>query len=173
MASWLVPLFALAMSATFLVESFSLKRMPGADPAGPALYPRMVIAGTALAAIVILAQLAWRARGRVRLAGWRALFAAEGGAAEPAEPAEPGMGLRIAIAMALTVVYPIAILKIGFVLATFLVTVALMRLFDRRILAGVAIAAAVSLGLRCFFADRLGARIVPGEWFDPMRALGL
>ena len=82
MASWLVPLFALAMSATFLVESFSLKRMPGADPAGPALYPRMVIAGTALAAIVILAQLAWRARGRVRLAGWRALFAAEGGAAD-------------------------------------------------------------------------------------------
>lgn len=166
MASWLVPLFALVMSGAFLVESFSLKRMPGADPAGPALYPRIVIAGTILVALAILAQILWQARGRLATLVWPVRSGTD-----PA--VEPGIVVRVAIAMALTLIYPVAIQKIGFVLATFAVTVALMRLFDRRIGIGIGLAAAVSLSLHFFFAELLGARIVPGEWIDPMRALGV
>lgn len=170
-SAWLVSVFALAICAVFFFESFGLKTMAGSDPLGPALYPRAVMAGTALAALVVLFKLARRTDFRAAIGQFGGAFggaSASGGSEETVSVAR-----RVAFAMAISLLYPLAMLKVGFFLATAVFAFILMQMFEQRLWISLVVPVVLAAGLHFFFSDLLNARVVPGQWFDVMRAAGL
>lgn len=147
---------ALGLAATALVLSFSLPTL-AADPAGLALWPRVLCAIILAAGLVVLAA-------RIR----------EGLRRTPPEAASPGaaglaalrtrpMG-RVAVCGGLCIVYAWLVAVLGFTLPSFLFVAALMLFFGGRIGETVAYAAALTAGLHVFFFHVLGATPPSRDW---------
>lgn len=162
-SSWLVSLVTLAISILFFVESFSLKTMSGSDPGGPALFPRVLVVITVATSGVLLVQLA---RATDVNAAARAIrdfvtIRKENGVAQGLSDSQ-----RVAIAMALSVAYPLIMLKIGFILGTILFTSIIAAMLRLKIVSSLLMSVVASVSIYFLFSEVLSVRITPGQWFD-------
>ncbi|WP_185961573.1 tripartite tricarboxylate transporter TctB family protein [Telmatospirillum sp. J64-1] len=150
---------ALFLCVVFLVDSFSLRTMSGSDPGGPAMFPRILIALTGLCALIELFQILRSGNMAEIRAGASALFSfrPEGG---------PNAVQRVALTIVLSVLYPLVLLKVGFILATTLFVGALAMMLRVAPLKALGMGVVMSLGIFFLFAQGLDVRIPPGQWFD-------
>lgn len=167
--SWLVCVIAVALSVTFLIESFSLQTMVGSDPGGPALFPRIVIAITLLATAVTVVRLVRTSNLRL---GVETAARFMGVAAGSGDERFRSMR-RVTFVMLLSLVYPWAMLKIGFILGTALFVAILMQMFRQGLVVTAAMSFGVAFAIHYLFAGVLSVRVTPGEWFDLVRFLGI
>lgn len=167
-SAWLVCILTLAMCTAFFIASFSLQTMLVADPAGPALYPRIliVIIGVALAVVLLrLVKFTDYRREFVKIKAFMML-------GESASHQDASLARRVAFAMLLSVLYPLVMLKIGFLLSTAVFAFVLMQMFEQKLWVSISLSIGLGVGLHYFFANLLNVRVIPGQWFDLMRMLG-
>lgn len=143
--------------------------MVGSDPGGPALFPRIVIAITLLATAITVVRL-------VKTSNLRLGFETAGkfmGIAPGSSDERFKYMRRVAFVMILSLVYPWAMLKVGFVLGTALFVAILMQMFRQGFLVTGAMSFGVAFAIHYLFAGVLSVRVTPGEWFDLVRFLSI
>jgi hypothetical protein len=153
-----VCLVTLVVSSVFFALTFGFPHI-SADPGGMALFPRLASGAAGLAAALILA---------------RGLLQSGVRSAEPGWSTQAPFSLRLkrvarqrtTRAIALSVVYPWFIIKIGFVIATTIYVFLLMKLFQTRAIAAVLYALTVAVGLYIVFVHVLEAYVPPGAWLE-------
>lgn len=162
-SSWLVSLVTLAISILFFVASFSLKTMSGSDPVGPALFPHVVIVVTVATSVVLLVQLVRTADLNAAARAFRDFVTIRKG-----DGATRGLSetQRVAISMVLSAIYPLVMLKIGFILGTVLFMFVVAVMLRLKIVSSIVMSIVVSVSIYFLFSEILSARITPGEWFD-------
>lgn len=153
-AEWVVCILTLLVSGVFFTLTFSFPQL-AADPAGMALFPRIASGFAALAAGAIMVRRLFRP-------------------AAPDMPANEPFFIwlrqlcreRPTRMIALSVIYPWFIIKIGFLIATAIYVFLLMRLFQARAVIAVPYAVVVASGIYVVFVYILEAYVPPGIWLE-------
>jgi hypothetical protein len=144
-----VPLAGVLAAVILYPATRGLDAVAGPGQLGPGFWPRLALAGLALASLAR----AWQA--------WRAAGPRAAGGAAPAEPAvaagPPPAISRPALAagIALILLYVLAAPALGFLLATALFVAAFMRLGGARSAAGIALAAVAGSAALCYLFVRV------------------
>ena len=156
-----VALGAAATAATALVLSGSLPVL-AADPAGLALWPRILSTVILLGVALVILERLWQRRAAVPEPAPPAAPAAEPGSDRPVRVADPQA--RVWLCGALFVFYAGLVAMVGFLLPTFLLVAALMLLFGSRLVETLLYAVALAIGLHLFFFQILGATPPARDW---------
>lgn len=168
-AEWVLTCLALVISGVFIVESFALPRL-AADPGGLRLLPQIFAGGIALAAGALLIGLALR-----DVPGW---FSARGTGSVGVAAFDPeasrtqsgenvqSRSVRLAVAALLTVLFPLAMTRVGFLLAVFLYALSLLLCLRTPILRGVLFAGVLATSLYLIFGQLLNSHLPPGTWLQ-------
>ena len=154
---------ALVASITFFVISFSFPTVT-ADPGGLALFPRMAAILTGISSTLFLIKLA--AEHRTFAPVVRTLnrfFILLLGAGTEARDLR-----RSIFVFALSATYPIAILKVGFLLASFAFSFILVLTYRGKIIAALILSLCLAIGLNVFFVSLLGVTVPSGDWTGPL-----
>lgn len=126
------------------------------------MFPRFLIAVTAVCATIELVSLI-RANGMegVRTAMGDFLTISATDANARLSPPQ-----RVTLAMVLSAVYPLVLLKIGFILATTMFVMTLAFIFRIALPVSFVMGIIISVGIFVVFAEVLHVRVPPGQWFD-------
>ena len=157
LAELLTMLLTLVISVVFLLETFDFPKIK-ADPGGAALLPQILCAILIVTSILLILQLAVRRR------------AAAGRVAEE-DDARRGFskGQRQTLFVSvLSLIYPLGILKAGFIIATFLYLLALYTIFETPLLRRLLLSCLASAAIYFLFGPILGAHIPQGEWVESL-----
>ncbi|WP_108663664.1 tripartite tricarboxylate transporter TctB family protein [Acuticoccus kandeliae] len=141
----LIATLVVAISLVFFVEAFSFPHMR-ADPGGGALWPQIMAACAGGGSLVLLL---------MRLAG-----------RGPARPTGPVIERKSAQIIFACVLYPLAIIYLGFTLSTALLTVVLMLLLKARFLEIILFTVALTAIVYGFFVYMLEAVVPTGLLID-------
>ncbi len=159
----LVPVAVLVMSAVFLVETISFRQMGNLDPGGPKLLPRLLIAVVAVCALVELVRF-------IRTTSLAEMRTSLGDTFQWITPhsatARFNSAQRAIIAVTLSLIYPMAIVRIGFILSTIAFITLLALVFRARPWAALLVGVVTALLFFFLFAEVLNVRVPRGEWFD-------
>jgi putative tricarboxylic transport membrane protein len=154
---------ALVASIIFFAISFTFPAVT-ADPGGLALFPRMAAILTGTSSIFFLVRLAAEHRSFdpviQTLNRFLVLFLGAG--------MESNDLRRSIFVFALSAMYPIAILKIGFLLASFAFSFILVVTYRGAILAALILSLCLAVGLNLFFVSLMGLTVPSGDWTGPL-----
>lgn len=158
-----VPIVVLVISGVFFVDTFGFRQMANLDPGGPKLLPRLLIAIVSFCAVVELIRF-------FRTTSIAELKSAFGESFQWVSPrsatARFNSAQRAVIAIVLSLVYPMAIIRIGFILSTVVFITLLAMVFRARAWASLLVGVVVAVLFYFLFAEVLNVRVPEGAWFD-------
>jgi hypothetical protein len=130
------------------------------------LFPRLLCVITGIASAAMLVRLIAGRQGMTALSEVRRVFRA---CTTRAVAREAQVHRETLIVLALSLAYPWLILKLGFLLATWLLSFLVVAAFRTPWRKTLLISVGVSVGVYIFFVTIIGAQVVGGEWFDAFR----
>ena len=166
-AEWIVSVMTLIMSIAFFVTTFSFPCLP-ADPAGLALFPRILCIIAAVFASILIGQLVARTRaGKGSTLDFLRALGRDAWRREACGEKDAQMR-RMTLVIVFSVCYPWLIIRAGFMAATAVYAFILMRLFKTRVLPSILLSIFVAVALYLFFAQLLQAYVPTGTWLEPL-----
>ena len=162
-AEWLVILIAQIVSVVFFVKTFSFPKS-AADPGGLALFPRVFCIITLIAAISITVQMLKRSSSSTALLESikRLFISFKKGAND-----ESSISNRLtSYIFVFTILYPLLIVRAGFLMSTIAYTFVLMKLFRTNSLVSLLFSSILGIGLYLLFAQILNVFVLPGIWVE-------
>jgi putative tricarboxylic transport membrane protein len=163
LSEWIISASALATSIIFFVITFSFPTT-SADPGGLALFPRMAALLTGISSALFLVKLATGPRPLdAILQSLRRLLLFFKGMGDEAKNLR-----RSVFVFAVSIFYPVAILKIGFLLASFAFSFILVRTYRGGMIPAFILSLCLALAMNVFFVSLLGATVPSGDWAGPL-----
>lgn len=158
-----VPVITLAICAVLFYETFGFRQMANLDPAGPKVFPRILIGVIVVCSILEIVRF-------FREVPVRELKGAFGEVFQWISPhsdmARFNSSQRAIISIALSLIYPMAIIRVGYIISTCVFIILLALLFRARPWMAVLVGVVASVGTFFLFAEVLNIRVPAGAWFD-------
>lgn len=158
-----VPVVTLVVCAVLFYETFTFRQMTNLDPAGPKVFPRILIGVITVCSILEIVRF-------FREVPIRELKGAFGEVFQWISPHSDmsrfNPAQRAVVSIALSLIYPLAIVRVGYIISTCIFIVLLALLFRARLWMAILVGVVVSVGTFFLFAEVLNIRVPAGAWFD-------
>jgi hypothetical protein len=167
LAQWTIVILSLALCVVLFPMTFSFPHIPS-DPGGMALFPRAIMAILVCSIGVFILGLSKKHVGkRGPVIPFHSLGSTLMEFYKATGDSELALKKRLIYVIILSVAYPWVILKVGFVIATMVYIIALMKLYkNTRTVTCLLYSIIVTGVVYGFFVLALDAYIPPGEWLQ-------
>ena len=164
LAEWIIVLLSLLVCIVFFALTFAFPII-SADPGGMALFPRIVIGVLGISALTLLVGLV-KKRSKYSsgfipsIKKFWEIWTGE------SNDEQSLLKRRLTFTILLSVIYPLFIVKIGFLFSTFLFVFLLTKLYKTKNVASVVFSLVVTGVVYGFFILALDAYVPPGKWLE-------